>query len=230
MGAYALARQAIYDAQWDRDANQVAKTNTTVQRRESNQAFEALQSSIDGDQPVVFETSDELLALRSVRFANEFGLRSVLLGSGNEYRRIDEIKATGRSGILPLNFPAAPDVSSPELARDVDLESLMHWGHTPSNPAVVEANGDGFKNKKDVLKNVRKAVKRGLSKTVALHALTLGPAKLFEVDDQLGTVQPNMIANFTLLDGDLNCFANCILIGGNDRRRTIGVGRFCCLR
>ena len=210
MGAYALARQAIYDAKWYRDANQVAKTNSTVERPESNQALAALQPLIAGDQRVVIETSNELFALRAERFANEFGLDLILLGSGNEYRRIEEIKATGRPVILPLNFPKAPDVSSPELARGVNLESLMHWDHAPSNPAVLEANGmefvfttKGLKNKKDVLKNIRKAVKRGLSKTAALHGLTLGPAKLYQVDDQLGTVQPNKIANFTLLDGDL---------------------------
>ena len=210
MGAYALARQAMYDSQWYRDANQAAKTNATVERPESNQALAALQPAIAGQQPVVFETSNELFALRSVRFANEFGLNTVLLGSGNEYRRIDEIKATDRPIILPLNFPNAPVVSSPELARDVDLETLMHWDHAPSNPAVLETNGidfvfttKGLKSKKDYLKNIRKAVKRGLSKSTALHGLTLGVAKLYQVDDQLGTVEKNKIANFTLLDGDL---------------------------
>ena len=210
MGAYALARQSMYDAQWYRDANQVAKTNATAERPENNQALAALQPAIAGDQPVVFETSNELFALRSVRFANEFGLNSILLGSGNEYRRIKEIKATGRPVILPFNFPNAPDVSSPELAREANLRSLMHWDHAPSNPAVLEANGidfvfttKGLKKKKDYLKNIRKAVKRGLSKSTALHALTLGVAKLYQVDGQLGTVEPNKIANFTLLDGDL---------------------------
>jgi len=42
-----------------------------------------------------------------------------------------------------------------------------------------------------------------LSKSTALHGLTLGVAELYQVDDQLGTVEPNKIANFTLLDGDL---------------------------
>ena len=210
MGAYALARQAMYDAQWYRDANQVAKTNPTAERPENNRALAALLPAISGDQPVIFHTSNELFALRSVRFANEFGLDSILLGSGNEYRRIKEIKATGRPIILPLNFPNAPDVSSPDLARQVDLESLMHWDHAPSNPAVLEANGidfvfttNGLKSKKDYLKKIRKAVQRGLSKPAALHGLTLGVAELFQVDDRLGTVEPNKIANFTLLDGDL---------------------------
>ena len=86
----------------------------------------------------------------------------------------------------------------------------MHWDHAPSNSAVLESNGiefvfttKGLKSKKDYLKNIRKAVKRGLSKSAALHGLTLGVAKLYQVDDQLGTVEPNKIANFTLLDGDL---------------------------
>ena len=93
MGAYALARQAMYDAQWYRDANQVAKTNASAERPETNNALVALQPVISGDQPVVFETSNELFALRAVRFANELGLDSILLGSGNEYRRMKEIKA-----------------------------------------------------------------------------------------------------------------------------------------
>ena len=34
----------------------------------------------------------------------------VLLGGGDEYERIEEIKATNASYILPINFPDAYDI------------------------------------------------------------------------------------------------------------------------
>jgi N-acetylglucosamine-6-phosphate deacetylase len=210
MGAYALARQTMYDANWYRDALAVSEANRGTQRPEFNQALRALQPAIGRQQPVVIDSSNELFVLRADRFAREFNLNAYILGNGNEYRRIDEIANLDRPIILPVNFPAAPDVSSPELANSVSLETLMHWDHASSNPAVLEKRGvefvfttKGLKSKGDFLKNIRAAVKQGLSKDQALHALTLGVAELYGVEDQVGSVAKNKIANFTLLDGDL---------------------------
>ena len=80
MGAVALARQAIYDAVWYRDAWQVFRAQTGAPRPEQNSALEALQPYIEQQQLVLIDTPDEQYLLRGDRFAREFGLARCLRG------------------------------------------------------------------------------------------------------------------------------------------------------
>ena len=210
MGAVALARQAMYDAQWYRDAQAAVAADSSLPAVDQNDALAALQPAISGAMPVIISTSNEQFVLRADRFASEFGLSLIIKGSGNEYRRLDEIAATKRTLILPLSFPAAPNVGTPEVAQDVTLESMLHWDIAPENPARVDAAGirfalttDRLQSKTDFLKSLRKAVERGLSPTSALRALTVTPAEMFGLSQQLGTVQAGRFASFVVTDGDL---------------------------
>ncbi len=210
MGAVALARQAMYDAQWYRDAQAAVAADSSLQRLEHNDALAALQPTIAGSMPVIVSASNEQFVLRADRFAAEFGLALIIKGSGKEYRRLPEIAATRRSLILPLAFPKPPNVATPEAAQDATLESLLHWDIAPENPARVDAAGirfalttDGLPSPKDFLKNLRKAVERGLSKSSALGALTVNPAQMLGVENQLGTLDAGRLASFVVTDGDL---------------------------
>ena len=210
MGAVALARQAMYDAQWYRKAWNVARADSTVPRPEYNAALAALESVFDGQQPIIVDSSNELFALRANRFAGEFGLKLILRGSGNEFRRLDEIRDTGRTVLLPVDFPKPPNVATVESAIDVSLEDLMEWDIAPENPARMHNAGIpfalcsyGLDKRSDFLKSVRKAVDRGLEPAAALAALTTVPAELFEVDEILGTIERGKLASFLITDGDL---------------------------
>ncbi len=210
MGAVALARQAFYDATWYRDAHRAAKVDPSLPLPEQNVTLETLQSFLDGAQPVLLETSNELFALRADDFASEFNLDLIIVGSGNEYRRLAEITATKRPIIVPVAFPKAPNVATPEAAAGVTLESLMHWDHAPENLARLEAQGveillttHRLNSKADFLKNLRLAVKRGFSQDAALDALTVVPAKRFGIDEQLGTIENGKLASFVVTDGNL---------------------------
>ena len=210
MGAVALARQALYDTKWYDKAWQAAKQNPKLTQPESNDALEALNHSLNDGVPFVADTTNELMFLRADRFAKEFDLNLIVRGSGNEYRRLDDIQATGRAVIVPVNFPKAPNVGTIEAALDASLEELMHWDHAPENPAHLEKAGITFaltserlESRGKFLESIRLAVERGLSKTAALTALTTTPAKLFGVSDQLGTIEVGKLANLVISDGDL---------------------------
>jgi N-acetylglucosamine-6-phosphate deacetylase len=210
MGAVALARQALYDAQWYAKANKVAKTDPAVQLPEFNASLSALGPVIDADVPVMVDTSNELFVLRADRFAREFGLRLVIKGSGNEYRRLKEIAALGKPVILPLKYPTAPDVSDPTAALDVSLETLMHWDHAPENAGRLANAGvtlamtsDGLDEPEELLEHLQIAVKRGLDEQVALASITQTPAKLFGVEDQIGSLEKGKLASLVVMDKPL---------------------------
>ncbi len=210
MGAVALARQAMLDAQWYESAHAVAVADPTVERPEQNAALAALDDCFENQRMVIAVARDEQFALRADRFAREFGLRLVLLGSGREYRQLDEIAATGRPVIVPVDFPKPPRLDSPQAVRDAALVDLMDWKLAPENPGRLVAAGvellfttDGLKEPGEFLSKVRTAVKRGLAADEALAALTTRPAKLFGVDDRLGIIEVGKAATFVVASGDL---------------------------
>jgi imidazolonepropionase-like amidohydrolase len=210
MGAVALARQAIYDAVWHQQAKRASSANASLESPEHNDALDALNVARSSKQPFVIDSSNELFFLRADLFAKEFGLNLIVRGSGNEYRRLEAIRETGRAVLVPVDFPQPPNVETVAAARGTSLESLMHWDHAPENPGAIERAGitfalcsHGLNDKATFLRQVRKAVKRGLSKDAALKALTTTPAKLFGVDAQIGSIAVGKIANLVVTDGDL---------------------------
>ncbi|MEX2188211.1 MAG: amidohydrolase family protein [Pirellulales bacterium] len=210
MGALTLVRQTLYDTQWYQSAHKAAAADSRLPRPERNDALAALEPVVDGKLPIIFDASNELYFLRADRVAREFGLRAIVRGSGQEYQRLDAIAATGRPVLLPVAFPRAPDVATPEAAMSATLERLLHWDIAPENPGRLDRAGVtialstyGLRDAGTFLKNVRRAVERGLSSESALRALTTAPAKLFGVDNRLGTVEAGKTASFVITDGDL---------------------------
>ncbi|MCA9177362.1 MAG: amidohydrolase family protein [Planctomycetales bacterium] len=209
MGAVALARQAVIDADWLHAAERAHEADRSLPRPEQCDTLSDLHRVLEG-QPMVFQAQNELFALRADRFAREFGIKAFILGSGHEYKRLEEIAKLGRPLIVPLNFPKAPNVATRETEREATLEELMHWDLAPENPARLAAAGatiavtaHGLDSPKGLLKAVREAVQRGLSKQDALRALTVSPAELLGVDTMLGTIETGKQASLVVVDGDL---------------------------
>lgn len=77
--------------------------------------------------------------LRASKIANEFGLQCIYYGSGKEYRRLSSIQSVKPTIILPINFPAVPDVSTLQNAAAVSLSDLKAWDAAPANPALLDS-------------------------------------------------------------------------------------------
>lgn len=210
MGAVALARQTLLDAQWYDQAWRIAASQPLLPRPDRNDALEALAPCLRGAQPAIFDAVNEQFFLRADRFAREFGLRAIIRGSGREYRRLAEIAATGWPVILPVNFPQPPSVATVEEAHEVSLAELMHWDLAPENPARLDEAGVpvaltsfGLSDPANFLSAVRRAVARGLKPDSALRALTVTPAALLGISDRLGKIEPGKDAHLVVTDGDL---------------------------
>ena len=226
MGAVALARQTFYDADWYGKVWAAYKADSKLPRPERNDALAALVPYLGGEKPVIIDAANEQFFDRADRFARELGLSIIIRGSGREYRRLDLVKASGRTIILPVNFPRPPKVGTVEDSLDVSLEELMHWDHAPENPARLEKAGVkfalttyGLRDAAVFLPNVRRAVERGLSADGALKAMTVTPAALVGAESRLGTIAPGKAANLVVTDGDLFAKKTKILETWVDGRR-----------
>jgi len=210
MGVIALVRQTLLDAEWYQKALEVYRKKPSLQRPETNEPLAALKDVPRGGRPTVIETSDDLDFLRAQTIGKEFGLNLIVMGSGYEYRQLQAVAGSKRDVILPLNFPEAPSVQTPEEALDMSLADLRHWDEAPENPKRLQEAGVHFaltsallKDKGMFLTQLRKAVQRGLAKDAALAALTTTPARMFGVDDRLGSLEPGKLADFIITNGDL---------------------------
>ncbi|MBK7938868.1 MAG: amidohydrolase [Lewinellaceae bacterium] len=211
MGCIALIRQTYLDGQWYK---------TEGYKEERNLSLEAWNTALG--LPQVFEASDKLDVLRIARIGKEFNVNYLVKTSGDEYQRLDEIKATGQSLIVPLAFPENFEFKDPYEALDIPLKDLKHWELAPSNPARLEAAGipfaftmDGLKDKKKFWENLRKTLEYGLSEQAALKALTFNPATFLGVysppstrggagsGGTIGSLEPGKLANFLITTGNI---------------------------
>ncbi|MFO0321786.1 MAG: amidohydrolase family protein [Bacteroidota bacterium] len=194
MGAVALLRQTYYDAKWYKTNQLNIEYNITLD------AFNHLQ-----DLPSIFEGGDKYNDLRGKSIGDEFKVKYIIKGGGNEYQRLYDIQNTFLKFIIPVNFPDALDVEDPYDAEQASLSELKHWEMAPANLAMLEKNHVQFcitsadlKDKSVFLKNVRKAIKYGLSEKTALRALTANPASYIGVQDVVGSLKKGMLANFII--------------------------------
>ncbi|RUO35275.1 amidohydrolase family protein [Aliidiomarina sanyensis] len=205
MGSIALIRQTLSDARW---YGQSQGLQGSEGRIEFNAALAALQNL--QEQGVIFHTTNEQDLLRAARVFGEFEVPITAVGSGFEYSRVAEIKASNARLILPLDFPAAPDLSEQFSELDVPIADLRHWERAPANPAILAGEGiefaftlHGMERRQDFWPNVRKAVEHGLSEQRALAALTTVPARMAGVADQSGKIAPGFHADFVVARGNL---------------------------
>lgn len=211
MGAIALIRQTLLDADWYiRVWDAYRNAPAGLRPPETNAALAALRDVVRRQEPLLVAAASEEEVLRARAIAGEFPLQLWLRGSGQEYRITDVLAGTDAPLILPLNFPDAPDVERPERALDVDLDELRHWHLAPENPARVAGAGlqfalttDGLDDPKKFLPNLRTAVSRGLERDIALAALTTNPARMLGIDANQGTLEVGKLANLVVVDGDL---------------------------
>ncbi len=191
MGVIALLRQAYYDAQYYKNNPNEREYNISIEKWLDLEKL-----------PTIFEANNKLNILRADKIGDEFGIQYIFKGAGDEYQRLEAIKATKGALIIPINFPLAYEVRNPYDGQHLHLSQLKHWELAPTNPArIAEAKipfaitatgckGDEFWG------NLRKAYQAGLSEADLLRALTSSPAQLIGADKQIGTLEVGKHANF----------------------------------
>jgi len=198
MGSMALLRQMYNDAKWYAIGNVDTK----------DLSIEALNGNKNLLQ--VFEAGSRANLLRADKVGDAFNIQYTIVGGGDEYERIDEVKKSNATVILPINFQLAYDVDNPFLASTLSLSDMRSWNQEPHNPRLLAENGinfalttHGLKSKKSFTSNLMKAIESGLSKQKALEALTTTPAGLLGKSDVLGTLKTGSYANFLITNGDI---------------------------
>ena len=197
MGSIALIKQTLLDSEWHEKTNENSNISLSEYNANKNLAK-------------IFEVKSHLDYGRLFKISDEFEIDYIVMGNGNEFLKIGEIKQTKFPIIVPINFPEDYDVSNLDEALSINLSDLKKWETAPFNPRILQENNitfaitsSGIKNKTEFLKNLKLAVSKGLSKSDALRSLTVTPAKLIGVENKIGTIEKGKIANFLICSSNI---------------------------
>jgi len=207
MGAIALIRQTLADAQWWPQATTMHEENPARFTRPAPN--DAVRSLAD-ERAMFFIVDDELDLLRTARLAAEFEREAIFVGSGTELRRLEAIATLVRPVIVPVSFPARPRVETISDQEAISLQELMMWEQAPTNlrrlhgaGVPVAVTSSGLRRGEDFWKNLKSAIDHGLSEDDALAMLTTAPAEMLGIAGRYGTLEPGKQASFVVVDGEL---------------------------
>jgi imidazolonepropionase-like amidohydrolase len=202
MGAAALLRQTLIQTQEYADKLQRYERKQAA-GNEGNETsppprdlkLDALLPVLRGEIPLIVSADRFDDIHTAIRIAEEFGL-SVVLNGGAEAHRV--AGALSDKGI--------PVIWGPAGARYGELEAMRGDAHTPTQlteaGVMVAFQTGGVENVAGLLEQARIAVRNGLPRHSALRALTLNPARIFGVSDQLGSLEVGKCADLVVFSGD----------------------------
>lgn len=209
MGVFAFLRQSFLDAQHYREEwARYNKSPRGAQRPQVNKSLAALQPVINGEMPVIFNVSSEREIRRAIALAEEFNLKYMLAGATESYLLSDYLKSKNATVLLSLSFPQKPlGIEDPESES---LRTLRARADAPKAAAALHKSGVKFAfasgtlvRPQDYIVNAGRAIESGLPKDEALKAMTIYPAEIFGVSEQLGSIEKGKIANLTIAGGDI---------------------------
>ncbi|MFQ5538522.1 MAG: amidohydrolase family protein, partial [Gemmatimonadota bacterium] len=209
MGSFAYLQQLYLDAQfYDRIWRDYEEDPAGKTRPEWDRALEPLRTQLGDQYPVLFPAQNRKEIARAVESAGVMGVPLVVYGAQGAYGATDLLSDAGVPALVNVDWPGPDPKADPEDAPG--LETLRLWEHAPTTPARLEAAGVPFafysgdlKDPAKMLEGVRRAVTYGLSQDAAVRALTLEPARIFGVDDRLGSVEAGKIANLVVASGSI---------------------------
>ena len=209
MGVFAFLRQAFMDAQHYRDEwDWYSKSPRGKNRPAHNKSSAALLPVVNGKMPVILNANSEREIRRAIALAEEFNLKYLIAGATESYLMADFLKQKDATVLLSLSFPQKPaNLEDPESES---LRVLRGRAEAPKAAAALHKAGVKFAftsgtltRPSDFIVNAARAIEAGLPKDEALKALTLYPAQIFGVAEQLGSIEKGKIANLIVTSGDL---------------------------
>ena len=168
----------------------------SVARYDRDLKLEALVPVVRGEQPLLVFADRSREIRNAVEFCDKQRLRMILAGGSEAYKVKDLLRSKGVPVIL------RPVLTLP-LDEDDPYDRLL------SQPAELVAAGvkfafASFDNSfaRRLGQNAANAVAYGLPYDEALKAVTLYPARIFGLDDQIGTLEQGKLANLIVTNGD----------------------------
>ena len=204
MGGISYVKQVLSDARhYGQAAALYSESPRGRNRPRYDRSLEPIHTAVVDGTPMLLPADLGRHIDRALAIARDYELRPVLYGMQAGYARVETLKNSGAGVLVDLDWPEAEKDVDPET--DTPLPILHHRRKARATPALLAAAGVPFgfysgdlSSPSKVLAGVRAAIAEGLSDDDALKALTLGTAKLFALEDRIGSIEVGKIANLVV--------------------------------
>lgn len=193
---FVLVRSALEEVRRFR-ANRAAYERGDVQPFTLSRAdLEALIPVMERKVPLIVGAHRASDILQAVALATEYRLRLIIRGGEEAWRVAPELARVEASVIVTPtdNLPKSFEMLG---ATSENAERLVAAGVT-----VAVIGNDGAHRVREMRLNAGMAVARGLHYQDAIKAMTINPARMFGLDDQLGSIEPGKKADLVVWTGD----------------------------
>jgi imidazolonepropionase-like amidohydrolase len=161
--------------------------------------LEALVPYARGQKPVIFHVDQQVEILDALELAHELKLRAVLSGAAEAWKVADAIKQANVPVLVggTLNLPR----------HDYDPYDAVYTNpaklHAAGVTVAIRSKSSGETAARNLPFEAASAVAFGLPEDVALRAVTLTPAQILGVADQVGSLETGKRANLVVTAGHL---------------------------
>ncbi|HEU4794610.1 MAG TPA: amidohydrolase family protein [Pyrinomonadaceae bacterium] len=191
-------RKMLRDAEAYGRARDAYAKDRSLPRPDQNIVLESMVPYVRGERPVIFRAEREAEIRGAIRFAEEMKLKPIILGGNDAWKVASLLKEKNVPVILTGVF-------SLPMREDDAYDTLYE------NPAKLQqagvlfaiSTGDSGPEVRNLPQYAGMAAAYGLSKSDALKAVTLYPARIMNVADRLGSIEAGKIANLVVTEGDL---------------------------
>ena len=158
--------------------------------------LEAVLEIFDGKRTVHNHTHRHDDILTALRLGKEFGYVPVLHHVSEGWKVADEIAAAGApASIIVLDSPGGKHEAADlrwDTGRILEEAGVDVAFHTD----------DYITDSRLFLRSAALAVRAGMSREKALEGLTLAGARMLDLEDRIGSLEPGKDADFVILSGD----------------------------
>jgi imidazolonepropionase-like amidohydrolase len=227
IGVMAKFRDLFRQAELLKKHEELYASNQGIQAPVADKSVKALIPAQKGTLPVYFEAQSDLDIHRVLQLQSDLQFRLVLAEVKEGWRIADMLKEKQIPVLISLELPEEKEdkdkkkrpgeekdpekqvKEQEEPVKDPEIEALkarqaearkdyysqaatLHKAGVPFGISLLDIEA------KDVLKNIRRMAKNGLSEEAALAALTTYPASLLGVEKHTGTIEKGRIANLVV--------------------------------
>ncbi len=160
--------------------------------------WESMRPVLAGELPLFVHADDANDIVSALDFAQEEGVRMVLVGGQDAWRLADRLREQDVA-VIVNGVHWLPRRRGDAVQTPFELLARLHEAGVTF---ALASSGRDSTNERNLPFDAATAVAHGLPRDEALKAITLYPARLLGVGDRLGSLEPGKDATFILVDGD----------------------------